>query len=70
LFFLAVLVLYGLVRGTAWDLYSTFILKERHGFNKETLSIFISDFWKKFLLTIVLGVPIYILFMKVIQWGG
>lgn len=29
-----------------WNLYSTFVVEERHGFNKQTLSLFFSDVFK------------------------
>ena len=31
-----------------WDLYSTFVLEEKHGFNKQTLGFYFKDQIKKF----------------------
>jgi STE24 endopeptidase len=54
-----------------WELFTTFDLNERHGFNKQkNLSLFISDFIKTTVLWIVLGGPAFYLVMKVIEWGG
>ena len=35
-----------MVTGLPWSLYSTFVIEERHGFNKQTLGLFISDMIK------------------------
>lgn len=46
------------------------MIKERHGFNKETLGLFFKDQVKSILLIVILGTPIFVLFMKLIDWGG
>lgn len=33
----------GMIIGMPWDLYSTFVVEERHGFNKQTLSLYFVD---------------------------
>lgn len=63
-------MMYSYFRGTAWDLYSTFGLKERHGFNKMTMGLWIKDQIKVLFLSIILGAPIFWIIMKVIDWGG
>ncbi len=35
-----------MVMGVPWSLYSTFVIEERHGFNKQTLGLFFSDMIK------------------------
>ena len=52
------------------DLYTNFILKERHGFNKMTIGVYISDKIKEYIITAVIGLPIYYGFMKLLEWGG
>lgn len=37
------------------DLYSTFVLEEKYGFNKTTLKTFITDLFKQLMLTVILG---------------
>lgn len=32
-----------MVSGLPWSLYRTFVIEERHGFNKQTLGLYISD---------------------------
>jgi STE24 endopeptidase len=39
------------------DLYSTFVLEERFGFNKTTLRLYLADKIKGFFLGVVIGVP-------------
>lgn len=34
------------IEGIPWSLYSTFVIEERHGFNKQTLSLFFADMVK------------------------
>lgn len=41
-----------------WSLYSTFVIEERHGFNKTTFGTFVMDIIKSTMLTFVLAPPI------------
>ncbi|CAI2314426.1 unnamed protein product [Caenorhabditis sp. 36 PRJEB53466] len=41
-----------------WDLYSTFIIEEAHGFNKQTIGFYLIDKLKKMLVGFVLTMPI------------
>lgn len=34
------------IEGIPWGLYGTFVIEERHGFNKQTLSLFFMDMVK------------------------
>jgi len=52
------------------SLYSTFVIEERFGFNKQTLYTFVMDHIKSTALLIVLGGPILSLLILIIQWGG
>jgi len=53
-----------------FELYSTFVIEERHGFNKQTLMLFVTDKIKGILLSIVIGYPILAALIFLIQWGG
>ena len=68
--FLLLSSLFDLVTGTPWTLYKTFVIQERHGFNKKTLRLFLTDTAKSFALTIVIGGPIYYVLMLIFMWGG
>lgn len=51
-------------------LYSTFVVEAKHGFNKTTPLLFVTDLLKTLALTAVLGAPMLALFIKVIQMAG
>lgn len=50
--------------------YSTFVLEEKFGFNKQTKSIFALDFLKEQLLSIAIGGPVMVGFVKIIEYFG
>lgn len=52
------LTLISTVLGLPWKVYSTFYLEAKHGFNKTSLSTFVSDMVKSLLLTLVLAPPL------------
>lgn len=70
LIFLLVTTVVGTVTALPFELYSTFKIEKRHGFNKMTLGLFFSDKIKGLILTFVIGGPFMALFLKVIEWGG
>jgi STE24 endopeptidase len=51
-------------------IYSTFVIEERHGFNKQSFGFFITDTIKKFVVSIVLTLPTVSLLIYIIQAGG
>ncbi|KAJ3190245.1 CAAX prenyl protease 1 [Gaertneriomyces sp. JEL0708] len=53
-----------------FSLYSTFVIEERHGFNKQTLRLFFTDLVKETLVSGAIGIPLIIAFLKIIQWAG
>ncbi|KAI8822201.1 peptidase family M48-domain-containing protein [Fimicolochytrium jonesii] len=53
-----------------FSLYSTFVIEERHGFNKQTLRLFFTDMVKGQLLSAVIGIPLLVAFLKIIEWAG
>jgi len=53
-----------------FQLYSIFVIEERFGFNKQTLSIFVMDKLKSLLVGVVLTLPLLAIVIKVMQWGG
>ena len=52
------------------SLYQTFRLEEKFGFNKMTLSLWISDLFKGLLVGAILGLPILWLILKLMSAGG
>lgn len=57
------------VIGLPLSIYSTFVLEEKHGFNKQTVAFFVKDYIKKILVSIALMSPITGLIVKIVQVG-
>lgn len=53
-----------------WSLYSTFVLEEKHGFNKQTVGFFFKDLVKKLLVSMLIGLPVTSALIWIIKWGG
>ncbi|OQR96559.1 CAAX prenyl protease 1 [Thraustotheca clavata] len=53
-----------------FDLYSTFVIEERHGFNKQTLRLFIMDKIKGILIGTAIMLPLLSALIGLIRWGG
>lgn len=70
LLFLGINVLYEQFLNLPFALYSTFVIEQRHGFNKQTLGLFFADKLKSMLLSSVIGAPIISAVILVIKWGG
>ncbi|CAM9104294.1 unnamed protein product [Laminaria digitata] len=58
------------VIGLPFSLYSTFVVEERHGFNKQTLGLFFADKAKSMLLTVAISAPVLGCVLKIIELGG
>lgn len=52
------------------SLYKDFVLEERHGFNKKTISLFFFDLVKSFFLSVLLYVILIPIVVFVVHWGG
>ena len=70
LIFLGLTVALGTVTSLPFELYSTFRIEKKHGFNKQTIGLFISDKIKGLILTAVIGGPFVALLLKIIDMGG
>lgn len=68
--FVIYFMIYSKISDLPWSLYHTFVLEEKHGFNKQTISFYFQDKLKKFILTIVLTIPILSLLIYIIRIGG
>ncbi len=53
-----------------FDLYGTFVIEEKYGFNKTTIGTFVMDQVKGLLLSIVIGVPILALVLYLFDQFG
>jgi STE24 endopeptidase len=70
LIFLLLITLVGTVTSLPFELYSTFQIEKKHGFNKQTVGLFVTDKIKSLVLTMVIGGPFIALLLRIIQWGG
>jgi len=52
------------------EVYRTFVLEEKHGFNKTTPIIFVTDILKGWLVAFVLGAPFLAAFLHIFNWAG
>lgn len=53
-----------------WQLYDTFVIEEKHGFNKQTLDFFLKDKIKKAIVSLFIMVPIVAAIVYIVERGG
>lgn len=70
LIFLAIVTIIGTITSLPFELYSTFQIERKHGFNKQTIPLFVSDKIKSLLLTFAIGGPFVALLLTIIKKGG
>ncbi|KAA1074935.1 hypothetical protein PGT21_024983 [Puccinia graminis f. sp. tritici] len=70
LFFVSLLSLTGMITSIPSSLYKTFVLEEKHGFNKQTLGLWITDYIKTTILSAVFGLPLIAAFLWIVRWAG
>ncbi len=58
LLFAAILFIAGQIIDLPFNIYDTFVLEERYGFNRTTPKTYVADFFKSIGLTILIGAPI------------
>ena len=58
------------IPGWPWDWYSQFRLEERFGFNTTTQKLWWLDRAKGLLLALILGYPLLVLVLKLVEWTG
>ncbi|XP_022017348.1 CAAX prenyl protease 1 homolog isoform X3 [Helianthus annuus] len=68
--FLACVMYWSQITNLPFSLYSTFVIEERHGFNKQTFWLFIRDMLKGMTVAIVLGPPIVAAIILIVQKSG
>ena len=60
----------GFLAGLPFGLYRTFVLEERFGFNKTTSVLFVADLAKQLLLTLLIGAPLLLLVLWLMDAMG
>lgn len=68
--FAGILFLLSSIPSLPLSIYHTFVLEEKHGFNKTTPGLFVADLLKGVLLAVALGAPFLSAFIWVFQWAG
>lgn len=51
-------------------MYQTFVLEEKHGFNKTTRRLFVTDLLKSWAVGFVIGAPFLSAFLAIFKWAG
>lgn len=68
--FLAAVTLWSQLIDLPFSLYSTFVIEARHGFNKQTIWLFLRDMVVGLGLSVLLGPPIVAAIIIIVQKGG
>ena len=53
-----------------FSVYQTFVLEQKHGFNKTTPALFLTDLLKSWAVGFVIGAPFLAGFLAVFKWAG
>lgn len=70
LLFMASLYIGSMLMGLPFELYDTFVIEEKFGFNKTTLATFVMDKLKGIMLAVILGGPILALVLYLFKQFG
>jgi STE24 endopeptidase len=68
--FVFILYIVSLIPTIPLSIYSTFVLEEKHGFNKTTPHLFAVDFVKGIVVAMALGSPFLAAFLSIFKWAG
>eukprot|EP00948_MAST-09A_sp_MAST-9A-sp1_P003267 g3267.t1 len=67
---MALMAIFQLIVSLPFNLYSTFVIEERHGFNKSTLGLFLKDLLIGFVLNIVITAPLLWVLGAIYEYFG
>lgn len=68
--FASIFYLYSTALSLPFSLYRTFVVEQRHGFNKQSMGGFFKDLALESMLAAVIGLPLLAAVIKIVQWGG
>lgn len=68
--FMTFVTLFNFLVNMPFTIYKTFILEEKHGFNKQTVGFFVKDQFKSLVLSLVITLPIISVAIYIIMLGG
>lgn len=52
------------------SIYNTFVIEDRFGFNKTTPQLFVTDLFKGLLLSLLIGIPLVLVILWLMQYAG
>ncbi len=64
------LILENTITSMPFSLYSTFVVEQKHGFNKSTLLLYLRDTATSLALSVVIGCPVLAMVVWLIRKGG
>lgn len=70
IFYIGILTVVFKAINIPFDIYSTFVIEEKFGFNQTTVKTFITDILKTFLVLVVLGAPILAAVLWFFEYTG
>lgn len=70
LVFLLLASIFSAITDLPWSIYSTFVVEQKHGFNKQTPGFYAKDKIKKFMVMQVISLPIVSALIFIIKQGG
>ncbi|EIW68672.1 STE24 endopeptidase [Tremella mesenterica] len=70
LIWFTILSLFPSLLSLPWEYYRTFVIEERHGFNKSSVGLWIKDQLVTYSLVGVIGLPLLAGLLRIIGWAG
>jgi STE24 endopeptidase len=70
LIFFAVLAIFSHILDIPFDLYGTFVIEQRHGFNTRTIGLWLSDWAKGMLIAAILGGIVLVVLLVLVSYFG
>lgn len=68
--FIVLMSIVGTLKELPFSIYSTFVVEERHGFNKQTAGFYAKDQVKSFVLSQALSLPVVCAVIYIVRVGG
>ncbi|XP_061996154.1 CAAX prenyl protease 1 homolog isoform X2 [Rosa rugosa] len=68
--FLAGVMIWEQITDLPFSLYSTFVIEARHGFNNQTIWLFLKDMLKEICLSVIIAPPIVSAIIVIVEKGG
>jgi STE24 endopeptidase len=70
LLYATILTFLSIIPSLPLSYYSTFVIEQRHGFNKSTVKLWVTDQLKGWLVGAVVGLPVLAGFLGIAGWAG